>query len=93
MKIRVKRPNPDGMDAVYEAYQQLKRIYAAGERVVEEFDDGEYYAEWLILPGSQEPVLTDDVNELSALEHWLTEEFAKRIAKADASRKLEEPES
>lgn len=70
MKIKRRRENADGLDAVFDAYQCLKEVFDAAE--VLEIDQGERGVEVLLrLPGSGEIVDPNDANPLNFLEAWL----------------------
>jgi hypothetical protein len=81
VKIRIQRPNPDGLDPVYQAYQLLRELF--NQAKVEEdhitYEDGSYAGshDFLVLPtGDAYPA--DDINPLDELEAWLAEQFESR---------------
>lgn len=70
--------NPDGLDEIFEAYEELKAVYDAATPLASETDDPA--AETLIrMPGSGHIVDTNDTNALNGLEYWLSERVARQV--------------
>jgi hypothetical protein len=91
MKIVVQRPNPDGLDPVYEAYQVLRDVFKMATVVQDDcyYEDGSYAGtyQWLILPtGDAYPA--DDTNPLDELEEWLVEHFGIQPDEEGPSRPM-----
>jgi hypothetical protein len=88
MRLSVGRETPDGLDPVFDAYNQLKRIYAAATPAIDVCkcggkDERCPCDSYILLPGTNESVMYTDLNELSALEYWLAEEVARRSVGGD----------
>lgn len=87
MPIRLKRNHPDGNDPVFAAYKQLKRLYDAATPAVDNPQEHEcsYGAlpcpclDYILLPGTNEPVDINDANELNQLERWLVEHYSEKV--------------
>jgi hypothetical protein len=83
--IRLRRPNPDGLDPVYEAHALLRDLFSRGKVVQDDcfYEDGSYAGsqEWLVLPtGDAYPA--DDSNPLDELEYWLSEQLGKQLGES-----------
>lgn len=71
--VRIKKPTEDGLDPVYLAYLLLKRVFEQAEREEVYDDHGEFYGEYLVLPGDIGAFDANDSNPLLELEEWLVE--------------------
>lgn len=81
-KLWIQRPNPDGLDPVFEAYQLLRDLFKLAKIEDDElkYEDGSYAGtyEFLVLPtGDAYPA--DDTNPLVELEAWLVDQLEGQL--------------
>jgi hypothetical protein len=83
MNVKVVKPNPDGLDPVFQAYQLLRDYFQAAEieQEVMKDENGEvcHVQEWIVLPIVGDAYPADDLDPLKELEGWLTRQLSRRL--------------